>query len=93
MKLNADYIDFVDFVRSEKCVVCYKQPVDPDHLDQIGMGRNRKKKDLIEHLSCIPICRQHHTERHAIGISKFESKYNVNLYKENHYYLTKWISM
>ena len=89
--INCDPIDFVDFIRKEKCVICYRTPVDPDHLDQIGMGRNRNKTDLVEHLSCIPICRKHHTERHAIGILKFEEKYNVNLYKENHYYLTKWI--
>ena len=91
MILKKDPIEFVEFIRNEKCVICYSWPVDPDHLDQIGMGRNRKKVDLIEHLSCIPICRKHHTERHTMTLKDFETKYDVNLYKENHYYLTKWL--
>tara|TARA_R100000808_G_scaffold17409_1_gene38477 strand:+ start:439 stop:729 length:291 start_codon:yes stop_codon:yes gene_type:complete len=86
-------IEFIDYIRNQKCVICYSALVDPDHLDQIGMGRNRNNPDLLEHLSCIPICRKHHTERHTKSLKDFEDKYKVNLWKENHEYLMKWIEI
>ncbi len=85
------YIDFVEYIRNQKCIICYKFPVDPDHLISVGMGRDRKKEDLIEHLSCIPLCRTHHIERHATSMARFEEKHKVNLFKENHEYLMAFL--
>ena len=83
-------IEFVDYIRKQKCIICFNSNPDPDHLNQIGMGRNRNK-NLIEHLSCIPLCRSHHIERHSMGNLKFERKHNINLWKENHEYLMQFI--
>ena len=80
-------IDFVEYIRKQRCVVCFESGVDPDHLKSIGMGRNRNKEDLLEHYSCIPLCRTHHMERHATSMARFEQKHKVNLFKENHEYL------
>lgn len=80
-------IDFVEYIRNQKCIICFKIDVDPDHLVTVGMGRNRNKEDLLEHYSCIPLCRAHHIERHSTSMARFEEKHKVNLFKENHEYL------
>lgn len=82
---------FVDYIRRQKCVVCFNSPCDPDHLSQIGMGRNRRDPMLLEHLSCVPLCREHHIERHRIGLVTFEKNNKVNLWRENHEYLISFI--
>ena len=84
-------IEFTNFIRNQKCIVCFEFPCDPDHLDTIGMGRDRNKPDLMEHLSCVPLCRAHHIKRHTIGTKSFELAYDVNLWKENHEYLIKFL--
>ena len=62
-------------------MVCFASSPDPDHLEAIGMGGNRKKPSQ-KHYSAVPLCRLHHTERHALGIPRFEDKYKINLWKE-----------
>ena len=62
-------------------MVCFASSPDPDHLEAIGMGGNRKKPSQ-KHYSAGPLCRLHHTERHALGIPRFEDKYKINLWKE-----------
>jgi len=84
-------LDFVEYVKQEKCAVCFKEPVDAHHLKAIGMGRNRKRKELVEHFSVVPLCRFHHTEYHSKGLKGFEQKYGENLWKENHRLLIKWL--
>ena len=84
-------INFVDYIRRQKCIICFRSPADPDHLNQIGMGRNRKDPMLLEHLSCVPLCRKHHIERHASIMRVFEDKHGVNLWRENHEYLIAFL--
>tara|TARA_R100001198_G_scaffold71331_1_gene43655 strand:+ start:437 stop:742 length:306 start_codon:yes stop_codon:yes gene_type:complete len=74
-------LKYLDYVRSLNCLVCFTSSPDPDHLEAIGMGGNRKKPTL-KHYSCIPLCRLHHTERHALPLKEFEDKYKINLWKE-----------
>ena len=88
---NTNPIDFLDYIRKQKCIVCFKTPVDPDHLIQIGMGRNRKDPLLIEHYSCIPLCRAHHIQRHTMPIKDFEEMHGVNVWKESHDYLSLYL--
>ena len=88
-----DLLNYVDYIRKQKCIVCFKSPVDPDHLNTIGMGRKRNDPKLLEHLSCIPLCRRHHTERHTKTLKDFEDKYKVNLWKECHDYLMHWLKI
>ena len=72
--------EYLDYIREKPCLVCGSQPSDPDHLEARGMGgATSEEKDL----SCVPLCRIHHSERHQFGNKKFEDKYSVNLWKEN----------
>ena len=86
-------LDFIEFVKEHKCCVlgCKALDVDADHLKTIGMGRDRKKPELIEHYSCIPLCRIHHTERHSLGLPRFEKKYKINLWREAFRILRKYL--
>ena len=78
---NKDSLKYLDYIRGCYCLICFSESPDPDHLEAIGMGGNRKKPTL-KHYTCIPLCRLHHTERHAIGIPRFEAKYKINVWKE-----------
>jgi len=78
---NKESLKYLDYIRGCYCLICFSENPDPDHLEAIGMGGNRKKPTL-KHYSCIPLCRLHHTERHAVGTTEFEAKYKINLWKE-----------
>jgi len=65
--------------------VCGRSPVDPDHLEHLGMGG--ANKGGLKDYSCVSLCRQHHSERHDLGLRRFEEKHNVNLWKEAFYLL------
>ncbi|MFQ5445057.1 MAG: putative HNHc nuclease [Nitrospinales bacterium] len=56
-------LKYLDYIRSLPCAYC-GQPAEPHHLKAVGMGRNRKRP-MKEHLTTIPVCRQHHNEAHA----------------------------
>lgn len=58
---------------SKKCAVCGRH-ADLHHFDVVGMGRDRTE---ICHLGmrALPLCREHHTEIHAIGREDFLKKY------------------
>jgi hypothetical protein len=83
---------YLKIIRTEtRCSVCYKETaIEPHHIDQIGMGRNRNN-ELIEHFSAIPVCRPCHQEYHHIGKRRFEEKNNVNCYEIAYDYLSKYI--
>lgn len=59
----------------KKCVICGK-PADLHHVDQIGMGYNRKEKPQIGALA-MPLCREHHGEYHQKGRRVFGELYHV----------------
>ena len=85
IKTNKDYINYI---KSKHCIVCGVSPVDPDHLEHIGMGNNRNSKSsLLKNYTCVSLCRQHHSERHDLGLRRFEEKHNLNLWKEAFYLL------
>lgn len=53
-------LEFVERTREQSCrVVGCPNPVEPHHLDVIGMGRNRKRP-MAEHYSTVALCRKHH---------------------------------
>ena len=85
-----NYTKYIKYVKTMPCAVCYSKPVDPDHLETIGMGGNRKKRSPKD-LTCIPLCRKHHSERHQIGNYQFEAKYSMSLWKEAFYLLRRYI--
>ncbi len=57
------------------CAICGKS-AEVHHWDAIGMGHDRRKFDDSKHRR-IALCRQHHTEAHAIGVETFKDKYHV----------------
>lgn len=60
--------DFLNYVRREQCLMHFKD-AEPHHLDAVGMGRNRKR-EMIEHLTVVPLCRICHMELHTIGLGR-----------------------
>lgn len=62
---------------NEYCEITgYQKPAEIHHWDAIGMGRDRKKVDDSKHRK-IALCREHHTEAHAIGRDTFGDKHHV----------------
>jgi len=56
-------------IKSMKCLVCNSSKVDVAHVKTVGSGGCDELWNLM------PLCRQHHSEQHAIGIRTFASKY------------------
>lgn len=76
-----DTKEYIKYIKSQYCLICGITPVDPDHLEAIGMGGDRKKQ-TPKHFSCVPLCRIHHGERHHYGLKGFNEKYRIDLWKE-----------
>ena len=84
--------EYLQYLREqEHCSLCYKEtPTEPHHIDQIGMGRDRKKP-LREHYTAIPVCRICHTEYHNLGKKMYSIKHQINPYEIALYYLSKFL--
>lgn len=64
------------------CLLCGKA-ADSHHVDVIGMGRDRVSVDIqYPYLKKIPLCREHHTEVEASGVSTFIKKHHLEDYKQ-----------
>lgn len=62
-------------IQHRQCLICGK-PADINHVDEVGMGRNRNKLDHTQaRLSAL--CRVHHQEWHQIGNKAFCDKYRL----------------
>ena len=72
--------NYLEYIKEKTCTVCGQTPVDPHHMEAVGMGG--ANKDGYKDYSCVPLCRFHHSEYHSHGIHYFESKYQVNLWKD-----------
>ena len=80
-----DTKSYITYIKSLPCLVCGHSPVDPDHLSHRGSaGKGSTITNTILDYTCVPLCRIHHTERHAYGFKKFQEKYRINLWKEAH---------
>ena len=76
-----EYVDDIEAytyfcVVRRKCAVCGRA-ADLHHIDAIGMGSDRTQ---AEHLGreVMSLCREHHTEIHAIGKAAFMEKYHLD---------------
>jgi len=58
---------------SKKCAVCGRH-ADLHHVDIVGMGRDRTEICHIG-MRALPLCREHHTEIHAVGQEDFLKRY------------------
>jgi hypothetical protein len=59
----------------KKCVCCGK-PAELHHVDQIGMGYDRKTKPQLG-AQALPLCRKHHEEYHLTGQRAFLDTWHV----------------
>lgn len=91
-------MNYLSYIRELPCVVCNmflngELKSDAHHIKAIGMGRNRKKMSENQHIEhgVVPLCRLHHQEFHNIGITEFEKKNNINLWKDCYRLLVKWM--
>lgn len=76
-----NYVDDIDnyvymCLIHKKCCICGKK-ADLHHVDSIGMGNDRTEVQH-ERRKALSLCREHHTEIHAIGINSFLEKYHIN---------------
>jgi len=65
---------YIEFIRKQPCLVCGSTPCDPDHLEARGMGG---AKSSYKDYSCVPLCREHHSERHRYGIFGMNERYRM----------------
>ena len=72
---NQEYY-FYKCVTSRTCCICGKLNADIDHFSKALGRRNRKGVDHTEY-DFAALCRQHHKEKHQIGITAFKDKYHV----------------
>ena len=61
---------------NKKCAVCFKPEVDLDHWNTVASEFGKYEFDDGSG-TYISLCRQHHTEKHNIGIYNFNKKYGV----------------
>ena len=73
-------LEHLEKVRKMHCLVCGLQG-EPHHLKAIGMGRNRKR-EMLEHYTAIPLCRDHHIEIESIGVERFNSLHRIDVWRE-----------
>ena len=62
-------------IKHRKCLICGRH-ADINHVDEVGMGRDRTRVDHTQHRLCA-LCREHHTEWHQIGNTSFCHKYKI----------------
>lgn len=72
---NIQYF-FYKCVTNRTCCICGKKNADIDHFDKALGRRKRKEVDHTE-FTFAALCRNHHTEKHQIGITEFKNKYHV----------------
>jgi len=73
---------YLEYIRETPCLICGKRS-EPHHLTTRGSGGSD--------YTSIPFCRSHHADYHLLGLSAFEEKYNINVWKETHRLLEKWM--
>ena len=62
-------------LKYKRCAVCNRTPVDFEHWQSAGsLGGYANDRGQGRYIS---LCRQHHTEKHDIGVEAFERKYDV----------------
>lgn len=70
------------FIRSLGCLICGRRGSECHHEPLFGRGTGIKGPDK----ESIPLCQEHHAERHVIGRSTFFKKYGVDMAEEVKYY-------
>lgn len=64
---------------NRRCLVCNRRGCDPCHIKTYGSG------GVDEEWNLMPLCRQHHSEQHNLGLFSFINKYpSVKFYINSH---------
>lgn len=84
-------LDYKKWIKKQDygCAICGREP-EPHYLTSIGMGRSRLKL-LAEHYTVIPLCSEHHSSIHQLGVESFQAKHQINLWKDVTYQLIKYL--
>ena len=67
---------YLNYIRSLPCLICRQLGSDPDHLKTVGS----RGSDY----GAVPLCRTHHTERHAHGTAWINARHNIDHWFEAH---------
>lgn len=73
--IPTDYNLMIQCLRHRRCCICGKH-ADIDHANTVGMGRNRKKINNRNHWF-LPLCREHHQQRHQLGLNSFIQLHHI----------------
>lgn len=65
----------VAYLNAMPCMVCGRVPCDAAHVKSRGAGGGYRD-------NLVPLCREHHTEQHQIGIETFQNKYQIDMERE-----------
>lgn len=60
---------WVDMKELLRCLVCGQFPTDVDHIKTRGSGGSN------DWFNVWPLCRNHHTEKHSLGLNEFIRRY------------------
>jgi hypothetical protein len=66
------------FVKTLPCIICGLKS-DPHHLTAVGIGGGTG-----EDLTCVNLCRKHHTIAHTMSVKDFNAEFNIDLWRECH---------
>jgi hypothetical protein len=64
--------DYLKLIREKPCCVCFGV-AEPHHLVTRGAGGSD--------YHTVPLCREHHSELHRLGLLAFEGRYRLNLWR------------
>ena len=71
-----------DWMHTFGCVVCHHKPIEIAHVKSRGAGGTAD--------DTVPLCREHHTEQHAVGIVTFQERYDIDLTEKARMYAAWW---
>jgi len=78
---------YLGYLRRQPCVACLDSaPSDPHHLEQGKIGG--KGDDW----TAVPLCRRCHRTYHDKGQDALETMHRVNLWKQAHRHLRRYLS-
>jgi len=63
-------------IKKRKCCICGKENADLHHEENVNRVGGYQHDTGLQ-LRYLSLCRQHHTEAHAVGIGAFRSKYHL----------------
>lgn len=81
--MNRRSDEYLEYIREQNCIVCGTHPVDPHHLKSRGSGG--------DDYTCVPLCRTCHSVYHSDGLTRFQEKFNVNVYQDAMMYLIRFL--